>query len=182
MDIDTLDRLLMDRALGALPPDTDALLAAYLNHDVAAAARAQEYEAVAAAARRLVQTPAPPALPPFSTLRIREIEEARRRVRALRYVAGIAAAFVVGIGLGIGFPRGPSLRASAQPESVAPVKQTSAIPRALRLASTPEPAPPELGLWSMQRLYDNARQARHSESVRLIWDSAVSLPKPGGRL
>jgi anti-sigma factor RsiW len=166
MDSETLDRLLMDRALGALAADTDALLARYLEHDGAAAARAREFATAATAARLVLAKAAPAGLPPFPALRVQKVEQARQRLWALRYVAGIAAALIVGLGLGIGFSAG---RGHGPDSAMAP---------APRLASA-GPARTPRDFWSMQRLYDDARGARRSESIRLIWDSAVSLPKRG---
>lgn len=171
MNTETLDRLLMDRALGALPRDADALLAAYLDHDSASATRAREFNAAATAARRLFQQPASAGLPPFPALRIHELEQARQRLRILRHVAGLAAALVVGLGLGIGFSSGRAPRA-AEP--------TATLSHEPRWASAAAPGRPQQGFWSTQRLYNDARDARRSDSVRVIWDSAVSLPKPGG--
>ena len=171
MNTETLDRLLMDRALGALPPDADALLAAYLDHDSASATRAQEFDAAAAAARRLFQQPASAGLPAFPALRIHKVEQARQRLRIVRHAAGLAAALVLGLGLGIGFSSG-GVQVSSE--------EAATVSHEPRWASAAAPGRPQPGFWSTQRLYHDAHEARRSESVRVIWDSAVSLPKPGG--
>jgi anti-sigma factor RsiW len=171
MDTQTLDRLLMDRALGALPPDTDALLTACLDQDNAAAARAREFDAAATAARRLFQRPAPTGLPPFPALRIHKVKQVRQRLQVVRHAASLAAALVVGLGLGIGFSSGRAPRAT---------EPTATISYEPRWALAAAPGRAQRNFWSTQRLYNDAREARRSDSVRLIWDSAVSLPKRGG--
>jgi anti-sigma factor RsiW len=182
MDTETLDRLLMDRALGALPPDADALLAAYLGCDAAAATRAQEFDVAATAARRLFQEPVPSVLPPFPALGIHKVEQARQRVHVLRQGVGIAAALVVGIGLGVSFPRGLALGPTRmQPGTSGPTESRATIARETALASAGE-AGPQFGMWSTQRYYENTRQTRPSAAVRLVWDSTVSLPRRGDEL
>ena len=166
MDRETLDRLLMDEALGALPADVASLLAAYLERDPAGAARAREFAAAASAARRVFQQPLPTLLPPFPGREFRNVEQAQRRVRALRYVASMAAVLVVGIGLGLVFPRGPAVEPT--PRIVLPP------PGPVVAADEPEP-----GFWSTQRLYENARRTQRVETPPLIWDSTTSLPRPG---
>jgi anti-sigma factor RsiW len=170
MDTETLDRLLMDRALGSLPADTDALLVAYLDYDKAAGARAREFAAAAAAARRLFQQPLPTALPPFPAANIRNVEQAQRRVRALRYIASMAAVLVVGIGLGLVFPHAPAIETPA--------------PLITVVATTPVVAAhePEAGFWSTQRLYANVRRAARPETTHLIWNSTTALPRLGEQL
>jgi hypothetical protein len=170
MDSETLDRLLMDQALGALPLDVDMLLAAYLDHDAAAAARAREFAAATMAARRLLRQPTPTRLPPFPAADIHNVEQTQRRVHALGYVASMAAVLVVGIGLGLVFPRSPT-RATPAPL----ITLASAAP----IVAAHEA---EAGFWSTQRLYENARQVRRADTPRLIWDSTTSLPRLGDRL
>jgi hypothetical protein len=167
--METLDRLLMDRALGALPPDVEALLDAYLEHDAAGAARAREFGAAAMAARRLLQQPLPTPLPPFPATSIRDVARAQTRVRALGHVASMAAVLVVGIGLGLVFPHGRTLEAPG--------------PRFTIVAPAPvitaEPAP---GFWSTARLYASARRSSRTETAPVIWDSTTSLPRSGDQL
>lgn len=170
MDRETLDRLLMDQALGALPADTAALLAAYLAHDPAAAGRAREFAAAATAARQLFRQPLATVLPPFPGGNIRNVEQAQRRVRALRYVASMAAVLVVGIGLGLVFPRGPATEAPAPRVTIVPT------------APVAEGREPEQGFWSTQRLYASALRSPRADTPHFIWDSTTSLPRLGEQL
>jgi hypothetical protein len=170
MDDKTLHRLLMDRALGALPADAAALLSAYLAHAPAAAARARQFEAAAAAARRALQQPTPE-LPAFPTARLLALETARRRLRVLRYAAGLAAMLVIGIGLGF------SVAAREKSGGVGP--RPSPIPLPLREAG--QLSVPHGTFWSTIQMYENARLARREDTTHWIWDSAVSPPRPGAK-
>ena len=169
MDSETLDRLLMDRALGGLPPDVEALLAAYLEQTPTAAARATDYTAAADAARQVLRSDRPATPPPFPALRLHQIAEARRRLRLVRHVAGLAAALVFGVGLGAGL-----LRTSAPADRPAPPAAVERVPIDQR--------PIANDFWSTTRLYERTRQVRPVHSTRLLWDSAVNRPRLGGEL
>jgi len=169
MDGETLDRLLMDRALGGLSPDVEALLTAYLGQAPAAAARAGDYAAAADAARRVLRSDRPAALPPFPAIRLHQVAEARRRLRVVRRVASLAAALVLGVGLGAGLFRSQAPRGG----TVAPVGVGDHL-----AVDIERPAAGEF--WSATRLYERTRHMRQTSSARLIWDSAVSRPRLGG--
>ncbi len=169
MDGEILDRLLMDRALGGLSPDVEALLAAYLEQTPTAAARAGDYNAAADAARQVLRGDRPATLPPFPAIRLHQVAEARRRLRLVRQVAGLAAALVLGVGLGAGLFRGQAPSGG----TVTPVGVDH------QLAAADE-RPAAGDFWSAVRLYERARHMRQTSSARLIWDSAVSRPRVGG--
>jgi hypothetical protein len=169
MEAEVLERLLMDRALGGLSPDVEALLTAHLAQDADAADRAREFDAAATAARQVLQSGGPLTLPRFPAARIRGLEHTRRQLVLVRNVAGIAASVIVGIGLGVAFFRG----SAAAPESVrAPIA----------VVSTAGSAAPRGEFWSAERLYEKSRRTEHLDAVRLIWDSAVSTPRLGVEL
>lgn len=167
MDTETLERLLMDRALGGLTPDAAELMTAYLAHDAAAAARAREFDAAAAAARAVLRPGGGAALPSFPALRLRKLEEARRRLRIVRNIAGLAAAIVLGLGIGAGLWRGGGV----SPVQTRP--QAVVVPESRVIAVAG-------GFWSTERLIEQARHAKRAGAPRLIWNSAVSEPRPGG--
>jgi anti-sigma factor RsiW len=169
MDPETLDRLLMDRALGGLPPDMETLLAAYLEANSRAAARAREFEQAAAAARNVLRERTPLSLPPFPAVRIDQLERARRRVTWVRNVGGLAAAVLLGIGLGVALL---GHRSEVPAGRMAPAPTVAALDAELK--------PGEF--WSAARLYEQARHNRRSDSVRFIWYSAVERPRLGGAL
>ena len=169
MDAETLDRLLMDRALGALPPDVATLVNAYVERDAAAAARARGFDAAASAARRVLKQEAVAPLPPFPGMQIQRLEQVRRQVRFLRNAAALAAAIVLGFGLGA-----LSLHGTR-----------AALPSAPAVAALegvrPKPAATSAGgFWSSERLLRAVQAAKRTDSTNVIWDSAVSTPRLGG--
>lgn len=170
MNAETLERLLMDRALGELSPDVESLLAAYLEHDAQAAARADEFLAAAAAARQVLTKVAPAALPPYPALRLESVGRAHRRLVLVRNVAGVAAALVLGVGLGAAFVG----RAGESAGGTHPA-------RAVTFASAAAQPAGHEGFWSTQRLYERAREAKRPEVPRVFWDSTVERPRLEGK-
>jgi anti-sigma factor RsiW len=65
MDRETVNRLMLDRALGALPADCEILLAEYLQTHPEVAADASEIEATASLARKALAEPVPTHMPAF---------------------------------------------------------------------------------------------------------------------
>lgn len=173
MHSETLERLLMDRALGELSPDVQALLAAYLEHDPAAAERAHEFDDAAAAARDVLRHELPTSLTPLSTARLHALDQARRRLVWVRNVAGIAASLIIGIGVGAWLTPNAAGRA---PSPMPPVVHQP--PDANLLA--PAPPPPSSGFWSTDRLARAHRRSDPGPAARLIWDSPTTTPKLGG--
>ena len=181
MDVDGLERLLMDRALGGLSPDVEALLTAYLAPNTDAAARGREFDAAASAARHVLRGAETPtllgrgqgegrlSLPAFPAAQIRSLERTRRQLLVVRNVASLAAAVIVGVGLGVAFFRGPATA-------------TKTIRPPVTFASTAGHATPHGEFWSAQRLYEQSRRTKHPDSTRLIWDSAISAPRLGEEL
>ena len=176
MDAEVLERLLMDRALGALTPDVESLLGAYLASDPATAARGSEFETAATAARRVLGSALPAKLPPFPAVGLQKIEQSRRRLIRLRNVAGIAAALVFGVGLVAALFRTGST-APHVGTSVAQRPPASAFVTAI--TAVPHDASPD-GFWSGQRLYEQARVAKHAAPSRVVWESPISRPRIGG--
>jgi anti-sigma factor RsiW len=169
MDPDALDRLLMDRALGALPPDVATLVEAYVERDAAAAARARGFDTAASAARRVLKQDLVAPLPPFPAAQMQRLEQVRRQVRYLRNTAALAAAIVLGFALGAVFLHGSH----------------AALPSAPAVVSIQgiRPSPPTTsagGFWSSERLLHAAQAAKRTDSTSVIWDSAVSTPRLGG--
>jgi len=170
MDNETLDRLLMDRALGGLSADVEALLAAYLAQVPDAATRAGEFQTAADAARRVLRSDRS-TVPQPAVMRWQEVERTRRRLRMLRQGLWAAAILILGVGLGLMWPRtdyhSGTLGASAT------ARNEAALPPERRLIGD---------FWSAPRLYQQARRAAVPTHTRLIWHSAVNRPQVGGAL
>ena len=92
MKPDVIERLLLDRALGRLDPDVDALLADYLANDPSAATQARELQAVVRLASEAVRQPVPAVELPS------QIHRLVWRHRAEQALA-LAASFVIGVGI-----------------------------------------------------------------------------------
>ncbi len=149
MTPETLERLMLDRALGTLPPDTCELLAAYLVNDAAAQSRGREFVAVADMARRALGGESATVLPPFPVARIAQTWRAHRSLRLVRSITGLAAALLFGVGVGA--------RVFSRPE-VSPVPES--LPRpAHAIAKTPVPEASR-DFWSAARLYAVAQAAK----------------------
>lgn len=163
MDREVLERLLMDRALGALTPDVAAVLDAYVAMDAAAAARAREFDAAALAARQVLG-PAMAEVPPFPAVRLARIDRTRRQLVLIRNVAGLAAAIVLGVVVGAwGF------------KPVAPFAGPGVVQATSRTVAAESG-----GFWSRERWLAAAQAARPSGHAALIWESPVERPRLRG--
>lgn len=193
MNAETMERLLMDRALGALSPDVAALLEAHLRQEPAAAARAAQYEQVTDATRRAfsaasvtrgelrggadpaASSPARAAPPPFPARQIRRVLARRRRWIRLAHAASLAACLALGVWLGWSWTETPA----AAPVAPDPAALAAEQAFQAQLAQT-EPPPGRAGFWSLERLYRPSRERRPAPSYYLEWDSPIEKPKLRG--
>jgi hypothetical protein len=136
MKPDVMERLLLDRALGRLDPDVDALLADYLVNDASAATQARELQDVVHLASQAVRQPLLAVEPP------NQIHRIVWRHRAEQALA-LAASFVIGVGI-----TALALRANLRHEdntvSLTPSPRRDALVKN-KIESLP--------FWSNQRLY-----------------------------
>jgi anti-sigma factor RsiW len=168
MNPEALDRLLIDRAVGELPPDTSALLEAYLQTDPDASKQAVQLEKTMRLAKKAL-TPSPePALPvPAFNRPLRVVEDKSAPVRLLpQWAYGMAACFISGLAVGwfmIHPPAKPSPRETFVAARVAPLAA----------------APAESGFWSVSRLsrLNSTAVATTSPQHQLIWTSPVKKPQ-----
>ncbi|HTS19736.1 MAG TPA: hypothetical protein VMP11_19325 [Verrucomicrobiae bacterium] len=144
MKPDVMERLLMDRALGRLDPDVDALLADYLAKDASASDQSRELEAVVHLAREATRQPRVAVVPPNQIGRI------LWRHRAEQTLA-LAASFVIGMGITALVLHAPSSR-EANTASNTPSIQNTSVPMQHLEASVRRRAN-SLPFWSNQRLY-----------------------------
>lgn len=168
MDNQTLQRLMIDDALGALEPDVRALLSAYaVAHPGDEAARTQ-WQELAGMARDAGLLTHDELVPPLPHRRLRAV----RLWHAGRTTLALAAAILIGVAVGLHLPQ--------QSASVGP--QAVVVP--VMLAPSPAPAvvlsPGDF--WSSKRLLASAMAAKpelRSEfraSPSLRWPSLLLQP------
>lgn len=168
MNAETLERLMLDRALGVLPPDCESLLAAYIEKDPQAAAAGREYAATVATARGALADAVPSKLPAFPAQRLTDAQRQYRTFKLARGVAGIAASLLIGFGIHAFF------------FSASPNDSSRSDPIMVAQATVRNDEPTDAGgFWSAQRLYKRAEAAPQRPAKRLIWNSPVTVPQPG---
>ncbi len=144
MKPDVIERLLLDRALGRLDPNVDALLADYLVNDASAATQARQLQDVVHLASAAVRQPVLAVEPP------NQIHRLIWRHRAEQALA-LAASFVIGVGI-----TALALRANLRHEdnsvSLAPSIQNASMPSP-HLNALVKNKIESLPFWSNQRLY-----------------------------
>ncbi len=158
MKPDILERLMMDRALGRLDPDTEVLLADYLANDPAAATQAHELQETVQLATKVMRRPAPTVKIPT------QIHRLVWRHRAEQVLA-LAASFVIGVGLTALLIHETYLPISAvvasRPAATNPPKVATLQPALVKRQIE------SLPFWSNQRIYLLASTAANSkENVR----------------
>ena len=136
MKSDVTERLLLDRALGRLDPDVDALLADYLTNDPSAATQSRELQDVVHLASEAIRQPLPAVVPPN---RIHQLVWRHRAEQAL----ALAASFVIGVGI-----TALALRANLRHED-----NTVSLAASPRLDAVVKSKIDSLPFWSNQRLY-----------------------------
>jgi hypothetical protein len=150
MDDATLDRLMIDDALGALEPDISVLLAAYTATIPDIEQRRAGWRDLAEKARHAMAMPAADALPPFPAAQLR----AARFWHNGRLGVAIAAVLALGVGIGLWMP--------GKHVAVAPIAQVinpapSSPPRAIGVSD----------FWSSRRLLASA--VEHGVQGRPAW-------------
>jgi anti-sigma factor RsiW len=148
MKPDILERLLMDRALKRLDPDTEVLLTDYLANDPAAATQARELQETVQLASEVVRRPAPVVEMPT------QIHHLVWRHRA-EQVFALAASFVIGVGL-----TALVIHANPRRENVAAVNPP---PLARIQPALVKSQIESLPFWSNQRIYLLASAAANSK-------------------
>ncbi len=169
MDTKTLEALLLDRALGALSPEVEALLDAYLEHDAVAGQRATEFSDAAIAARRALASNAAADLPAFPRQQIEALRKTRRQLAWVRNAGGLAAVIVLGITIGVALQDAMSTseRTTVQGELVVVTSRDAATSAA------------SSSIWSSRRIFERLQQPK-ADARNVIWKSAVERPQLGG--
>jgi hypothetical protein len=162
MDQATLERLMLDDALGALSADASELLAACVRTLPGGDERLAAWRRVAATARAAMPGESAKVLPPFPT---------RRTVsnpwRMVRTGLSVAAVLALGVGIGLWMPRRPVA-----------VTQVAVVSQPIVAEG-----PSTVGVhdfWSSQRLLALAMEEKHTPSAAWRWSSPVSEPEMEG--
>jgi len=164
IDPEILERLLIDRALGELSPDAEALLEDYLARQPEASEEAQEIARTADLARCAL-TPSEEfdshALPPL-------LLGKRGRIlwRVGARAAALAACLLIGVGVGLWL---------SQSKQVVETQQEIAWVGAEDSDGTEEANRSEI--WSARRFYEAASRPARTKRARLIWDSPTRMPR-----
>jgi len=161
MKQEILNRLLIDRSLGALAPDVAALLEAYLEREPADSEAAAEIEEAVRLARKALEGGPAVQLPPLKMLPLPEQPPAEHRRRRAWWPAELAAALVLGIGLGfLAFHPGEPAQVKIQP------------PAAAVRVETADSAPPD-AFWSVKRLARMEPKTASTRGPRVTWNSLL---------
>ena len=170
LDEKTLERLLIDRALGGLSEDVNALLEAHLGHDRRAQAIADQIADTVSLAKKAVAEPRElplRRLPPLPSVPRRVAFSLPNRWKLFRQVTALAASVLLGLGMGTWLLR-------AEPEPTAPL-----LTRAFdRPQSRTDYQPSEI--WSVERFLQRAARPKLSSPTGYVLDlSDMKLKKKG---
>lgn len=180
MDRETLERLLIDRSLGALDADGTALLEAYVAIDPGAAALERQIKETTELARRALQSGPVAALPEFPADQMLRANRRQRSQRILRTAAAAAACVLIGLGVGALLFRGERPVARPASSSVAVSETADERNEIVAVPAGGGPVDGALGFWSERRLSERHDRSRPAESVRVVWTSPVASPAIGG--
>lgn len=151
-----LDALMIDRALGALSPDTEALLEAYLSQNPGMAMDLDRTADTVDLLRDILKEDSPVSLPEFQA---RDLYRRRRWRRGSLQAVGMAATLAIGLFLG---------RSQM-------VKSSSSLTVPFAAVAEAEPASQtESGIWSMTPM---RRPKSITRSTSWEWYSPVHQPR-----
>ena len=165
IDPEILERLLIDRALGELSPDAEALLEDYLAREPEASEEAEEI-ARAVDAARCALTPSEEvdshSLPP---LLLGKRGGILWRVGAR--AAALAACLLIGVGVGLWFSQSKQvIETQVEIAWVGAEEESDGTEGANRSE-----------IWSARRFYEAASRPARTKRARLIWDSPTKMPR-----
>jgi hypothetical protein len=175
MKPETLEALLLDRAMGELSPEVAELLEAHLAGISDAAHQAGGFAAIVQQARQAVALPEE-APPPLAVARLQQAQVAWRRRAIVWEAARLAACVILGLTLGW---YAHSAR-EAPMIAATPVTSAPAAP-AVSAAAPPRPAESTPDFWALARLAAVQQEhplaeSRATSRYRLRWDSPVKMP------
>jgi len=168
MNDETLERLMIDDALGALPPDTSALLEAY-TVNAASDDQRLKWRRLAELAAETTKADQGGTVPPFPGTPLRLLRFQRVAVSTL------AAAAVLALGLGIGLYI-PTLH----PRTSSPAALITRDQSEDRLVEPVTKMRGVAGMWSSDRLLAVATERRVGVTPQWRWSSPVVEPELRG--
>ncbi len=170
MNEDALERLLIDRHLGELEPDTAALLAAYLAADGQLERPAALLAETIELAGRVMRKDAPAFDRPMPRLAApKNLHRVHHGPRWIAWTRRVAVAAAVVAAFLLGQLAGPT-----------DVHQVAVVPEPLPVSTTTTQEPSG-GFWSLQRLRE-ARPAKQAPRRRRIeWTTPLRQPRIGER-
>lgn len=158
MNNETLDALLIDRSLGALPPDTEALLDAFLEQNPSSAKRQELTCDIVGLARQSFRNEELVPLPEF---RAPQWVHRRKQRHYTLQITGMAATLAIGLGLGLHLSH------------ARPSERTTSPPIAMTIIRKSSPEVPH-GIWSAK--HKRAERNNSSRSA-LKWTSPIRKPE-----
>lgn len=168
MDAEALERLMLDRGLGALSPDCETLLAEYLDMRPEAAAACRRIDQTIDLARRaLGEGPAEP-LPAFPAERLLRARRSHRGWKMAGGIVGVAASILIGFGA-------HAILFRAAPPNAPRLGSYAVANSGGQRASEADYGS---GFWSGRRLYERASTTPR-QPAKLIWDSPAKVPHMG---
>lgn len=171
MSPETIERLILDKALGALPADCQALLEAYLESRPSEMASCRSTEDLLGRVRIAMTDGVAQPLPSFPAGRLSRVRRIGLTGRVAMSVAAVAACVLLGFGLhAMVFPDMP-LRPDV-PKAVLVVQVDAVRPAQAHRDGD--------GFWSGRRLSEQATEAPQPTPSPLIWGSPARTPRLGG--
>jgi hypothetical protein len=179
MKTETLEALLIDRALGALSPEVAELLENYLIQNPDAAQKANGLESTVQLARTVAASPVMSmgALPPLG--RVRKALAVQRRHAFLWEFGKLAACVLVGLAIGL------ASRFGGRPDGA--LDTSVALVGSVAVNDAAKAEEDRNGFWSLANLASEkssqaAAGVRLESRYRLRWDSPVKMPHLEGNL
>ena len=172
MDHEMLERLLIDRSLGSLSTETEALLTDYLEYNAVAAALARDFDDTVALAKRFLPEERSKSIPPLPRRKLEQSKKWNQYSLAFRKIAVIAACLLIGFLIGLPFSRS-SRQSASKMEQVFPLEFAAIV-------DDSDEFPDHDGFWSLSRYQQKKVNIQRGRRRPLVWESLLKTPKIGG--
>ena len=178
MKTENLEALLIDRALGELPPATTELLDEYLMRNPAVSKEAEEFTHTLGIAEKVLRIPA------TKTLRAFPREALEREQRVLKWRRNAYLVLKLAACLALGFFIGSFGKAPTNTGAITKVESQSHTTSVNSIA-VGKSLEPVAGLWSVARLKTLAKAQKPvtgSDRYQFSWESTGGFQKAEGKL